>query len=72
MHQFLSVYYFYLAAVHVCHPQGVRLYLLSYISIWVLVDNILCSIQWCVRVCYVLSENNKIIRIYAFVGYSYT
>jgi hypothetical protein len=72
MHQFLSVYYFYLAAVHVsatmCHPQGVRLYLLSYMPIWALVDNILCSMQWCV--CYVLSEINKFIRIYAFVGYS--
>jgi hypothetical protein len=34
MHQFLSVYYFTLLLLHVsatvCHPQGTRLYLLSY------------------------------------------
>jgi hypothetical protein len=28
-----------------CHPQGARLYFLSYIPIWVLVDKILYNIQ---------------------------
>jgi hypothetical protein len=31
-----------------CHPQGARLYLLSYMMIWVLVDKILCSMWLCV------------------------
>jgi hypothetical protein len=50
LHQFLSVYYYTLLFLHVsatvCHPQGTRLHLLSYISIWVLVDKILCSSMW--------------------------
>jgi hypothetical protein len=51
MLQFLSVYYFTLLLLHVsataCHPQGTRLYLLSYMPIWVWVDNILCSMWLC-------------------------
>jgi hypothetical protein len=47
MHKFLSVYYFTFLLLHVsatvCHPQGTRLYLMSYVPIWVLVDKILCS-----------------------------
>jgi hypothetical protein len=49
MHQFLSVYYFTLLLLHVsatvCHPQGARLYLLSYMSI---VNKILRSMWLCV------------------------
>jgi hypothetical protein len=45
IHQFVSVFYFTLLLLHVsatmCHSQGARLYLLSYMSIWVLVDKIL-------------------------------
>jgi hypothetical protein len=45
MHQSLSVYCFTLLLLHVlanvCHPQGARLYLRSYMPIWVLLDNIL-------------------------------
>jgi hypothetical protein len=44
MHKFLSVHYFTQLLLNVsaavCHPQGARLYLLSYIPIWVLVDKI--------------------------------
>jgi hypothetical protein len=63
VHQFLSPYYFtqlllYVSAT-VCHPQGARLYLLSYMPIWVLVDKIPCSMwlcvyyvaAWCVSIC---------------------
>jgi hypothetical protein len=39
MHKFASVYYFTFLPPHVsatvCHPQEARLYLLSYMSIWV-------------------------------------
>jgi hypothetical protein len=46
-HQFLSVYYFTLLLLHVsatvCHPQETRLYLLSYMPLWVLVDKTLCG-----------------------------
>jgi hypothetical protein len=52
MHQFLSVYYFTLLLLHVsaivCHPQGARLYLLSYMPFWVSVNKILCSVWLCV------------------------
>jgi hypothetical protein len=45
MHQFLSVYYFTLLLLHVsatvCHPQGARPYLLSYMPFWIMVDKIL-------------------------------
>jgi hypothetical protein len=51
-HQFLSAYYFTLLFLHVsatvCHLQGPRLYLLSYMPIWVSVDKILCSMWLCV------------------------
>jgi hypothetical protein len=51
--QFLSVYYFTQVLLHVsatvCHPQGARLYLLSYMPIWVLVDKIVCGMWLCVR-----------------------
>jgi hypothetical protein len=51
MHQFLSVY-FTLLLLHVsatmCHPQGARSYLVSYMPIWVLVDKIMCSLWLCV------------------------
>jgi hypothetical protein len=54
-HQLLSIYYFTLLLLHVsatvCHPLGARLYLLSYVLIWVLVDKIVCSMWLCV--CYV-------------------
>jgi hypothetical protein len=47
MRQFLTVYYFTLLLLHVsasvCHPQGASLYLLSYMPIWFLVDNILST-----------------------------
>jgi hypothetical protein len=53
MHKFLSVYYFTFLLLHVsatvCHPQGARLYLLSYMPISVLVDKILCSTWLCVH-----------------------
>jgi hypothetical protein len=72
MHQFLSIYYFTLLLLHVsatvCHPQGARLYLLSYMSMWVLVDKILCSMRLCV--CYVAAWCVWIDMIDAFVGYS--
>jgi hypothetical protein len=52
MHKCLLVYYFSSLLLHVsttvCHPQGARLYLLSYMPIWVLVDKILCSLWLCV------------------------
>jgi hypothetical protein len=52
MHQFLSVYYFILLLLHVsatmCHPQGARLYLLSYLPIWVFWLIKLCVVCGCV------------------------
>jgi hypothetical protein len=55
MHQFLSVYFFTVRLLRVSatmrHPQEVRLYLLSYMPIWVLVYRILRSVWLCV--CYV-------------------
>jgi hypothetical protein len=52
MHQFLYVYYFTLLLLHVsatvCHPQGARLYLLSYWQFGYLGDKILCSVWLCV------------------------
>jgi hypothetical protein len=32
--------------LRMCHPQGARLYLLSYMPIWVLVDKFLCSMWY--------------------------
>jgi hypothetical protein len=62
MHQ-LSVYYFTLLLLHVsatvCHTQGARMYLLSYMPIWVLADKILYSRWLCV---YCVAA--------AFIGYS--
>jgi hypothetical protein len=64
IHQFLSVYYFTLLLPHVSatvyHPQGARLYLLSYMPIWVLVDKVLCSVWLCV--CYVAACDHTLHR----------
>jgi hypothetical protein len=52
MDHFLSVYYFTLLLLHfsanVCHLHEAHLHLLSYMPIWVLVDQILCGTWLCV------------------------
>jgi hypothetical protein len=52
MHQLLSACYFTLLLLHVsatvCHPQGARLGLLSYMSNGFLVDKIVCIMWLCV------------------------
>jgi hypothetical protein len=64
MHPLISFYYFtwqlLRVLANVSHPQGARLYLLSYIPIWVYFDKIPYS-QW-VCVCYVAEIGAKQFR----------